>query len=311
MATSLSLPDDRRAHVEPGQTLLEALREADVPIVHACGGHARCSTCRVRVVAGLEGCTPRTEDEQRMAERIGLEDAIRLACQTKIRGDVTVRRLVLDLEDTELTRQFTTRATSVSMGREAHVAVLFADVEGFTRFSEVLPAYDVVHVLHRWFHQATAVIEAHGGRVDNYMGDGLLAVFQLPEVEASRAAVFAGLGLLDVAAGMGAYFGTAYDRGFAARVGVHCGTVVVGSPTPWHREHDTVIGDAVNLASRIEAANKGLGTRLLVSDAVHARVAPFVRTGRRADMEIRGKSGLHTVIEVLGRIEQERGDDED
>ena len=72
MSTSLSLPDDRRAHVEPGQTLLDALRQADVPIVHACGGHARCSTCRVRVVAGLEGCTPRTDDEQRMADRIGL-----------------------------------------------------------------------------------------------------------------------------------------------------------------------------------------------------------------------------------------------
>lgn len=236
-----------------------------------------------------------------MAERIGLEDAIRLACQTRIHGDVTVRRLVLDPEDTELTRQFTSRATSASMGREAHVAVLFADVEGFTHLTEVLPAYDVVHVLHRWFHQATAVIEAHGGRVDNCMGDGLLAVFQRPEAEAAAAAVFAGLGLLDVAAAVGAYFGTAYAQGFAARVGVHAGTVVVGSPTPWHREHDTVIGDVVNLASRIEAANKGLGTRLLVSDVVLAHVAPLVRTGHRAEMEIRGKSGLHTVVEVLGR----------
>jgi adenylate cyclase len=302
MSTIHSLPDGLRVPIEPGQTLLAALKDADVPIVHACGGQARCSTCRVRVVAGLEACTPRTEDEQRMATRIGLEDAIRLACQTRVGTDVTVRRLVLDPEDTELTRQFTSRSAGTSMGREAHVAILFADVEGFTQLAEVLPAYDVVHVLHRWFHQAAGVIEAHGGRVDNYMGDGLLAVFHLPAEQASRAAVGAGLGLLEVATRMGAYFRTAYDRAFAVRVGVHCGSVVVGSPTPWHREHDTVIGDVVNLASRIEAANKGLDTRLLVSDNVFRRVAPHVRAGRRADLEIRGKSGVHGVIEVLGLI---------
>ena len=298
MTTVRSLPDGLEAEVSDGETLLAALLRANVSITHACGGHARCSTCRVRVLEGLSGCTPRTEVE-RQSERIGLEDSIRLACQTRTSSDLTVRRLVLDPEDYELTKQFTSRPARASMGREAHVAVLFADVAAFTSLSEALPAYDVVHVLHRWFHTANRVIESHGGQVDNYMGDGCLAVFGSPESEAAVAAVRSALGLLEAADRMSDYMRGAYDRSFAVRVGVHCGAVVIGSPTPWHREPDTVIGDVVNFASRIEAANKDLGSRLLVSDAVYAHVKEHVVAGRRVDVEIRGKRGVHALYEIL------------
>jgi class 3 adenylate cyclase len=307
VATLHSLSDGLRTDVREGETLLAALLRARVPIAHACGGLARCSTCRVRVVDGLARCTPRTDDEQGIAQRLGLEDAVRLACQTRATGDVEVRRLVLDPEDYELTRQFTARPVAegsprTSMGREAPVAVLFADVVGFTGLSERLPAYDVVHVLHRWFHLATGVVDGNAGRVDNYMGDGLLAVFAGDGPPPALAAVRAALGLLDAADRMATYLATAYGQPFAVRVGVHAGVVVVGSPTPWHRERDTVIGDVVNFASRIEAANKDLGSRLLVSDVVYADVAPFVRAGRRIEVEIRGKQGVHALVEVLGPV---------
>jgi len=305
MARLRSLPDDLETPLPDGETLLDALVRARVPVAHACGGHARCSTCRVRVIEGLEGCSPRTDAEREIATRLGLEDAVRLACQTRAASDLVVRRLVLDPEDYELTKQFTTRpadatATRPSMGREAPVAVLFADVVGFTGLSERLPAYDVVHVLHRWFHLATGVVEAHGGRVDNYMGDGLLAVFGLDGPPATLAAVRAAVGLLEAADRMATYLGTAYAQPFAVRVGVHAGLVVVGSTSPWHRERDTVIGDVVNYASRLEAANKDLGSRLLVSDVVYADVAPYVRVGRRLEQPIRGKQGVHAIVEVLG-----------
>lgn len=305
VATLRSLSDDLSTDVGDGETLLAALVRAAVPVARACGGLARCSTCRVRVVDGLDACTPRTDEERAIAARLGLEDAVRLACQTRATGDVAVRRLVLDPEDYELTKQFTARpapegAPRASMGREAPVAVLFADVAGFTGLSERLPAYDVVHVLHRWFHLATGVVDGLGGRVDNYMGDGLLAVFAGEGPAPAEAAVRAALGLLDASDRMEAYLATAYGQPFAVRIGVHAGVVVVGSPTPWHRERDTVIGDVVNFASRIEAANKDLGSRLLVSDVVYADVAPLVRAGRRVEVEIRGKQGVHALVEVLG-----------
>jgi adenylate cyclase len=293
------LPEGVTVDVAPDATLLEALLLAKVPITHACGGHARCSTCRVRVTEGLERVTPRTEAERAMAEKLGLEDAIRLACQTKATGDLVARRLVLDPEDYELTKQLTQRPTKASTGREADVAVLFADIAGFTALSEALPAYDVVHVLHRWFHRASGVVEAHGGHVDNYMGDGLLAVFDVG-AETAFAAVRTGLDLLHEAEGMARYLAAAYDRAFSIRVGVHHGHVVVGTPTPWERARDTVIGDTVNFASRIEAANKDLGSRLLVSDAVQRAVGARVRYGRSTELHVRGKRGVHALHEVLG-----------
>lgn len=241
-----------------------------------------------------------------MALRLGLDDSIRLACQTRAEGDVTVRRLVLDPEDLELTKQATSRTggetpSRVSAGRESPVAVLFADIQGFTQLSEALPAYDVVHILHRWFHVATRTVEAHGGRVDNYMGDGLLAVFgRGTPGEDCLDAVRAAVGLLADAERQAAYLTTAYGRSFAVRVGVHHGPVIVGTLTPWREARETVIGDVVNFASRIEAANKEVGSRLLVSDAVHALVGGRVVLGRRATLPVRGKSGVHVLFEVLG-----------
>ena len=300
VTTVRSLSDAREVPAEGDETLLAALVRAGVAVAHACGGHARCSTCRVRVVEGLARCSPRTEPERAIADRLGLDEGVRLACQTRCDGDVTVRRLVLDPEDGELTRQFTARPHKGTMGREAHVAVLFADVAGFTSLSERLPAYDVVHVLHRWFHLATTEVERHGGRVDNYMGDGLLAVFGADAPVDPLEPVRAALALLRAADGMEAYLRAAYGEPFAVRVGVHAGDVVVGTPTPWHRERDTVIGDVVNFASRIEAANKELGSRCLVSDAVHAPVRDRVHVGRQVELPIRGKQGTHVLHELLG-----------
>src|SRR5438270_14001305 len=81
------------------QTLLQISLKHDIPHVHACGGNARCSTCRVMVHDGLENFLPRTEAEQRLAGRKGFEDDIRLACQARLTGPVRVRRLVLDETD--------------------------------------------------------------------------------------------------------------------------------------------------------------------------------------------------------------------
>src|SRR3954447_1235940 len=93
------LPDAKDIDIGPAETLLHAALRAGVPHTHACGGHARCSTCRVLVVEGAEHCAPRHPAEQRMAARLNFGPDLRLACQTTVRADVAVRRLVLDAED--------------------------------------------------------------------------------------------------------------------------------------------------------------------------------------------------------------------
>lgn len=287
------LPEKATVDGTTGKTLLETLRDANVPIAHACGGLARCSTCRVQVVDGLEHCAERNDAELAIAQKLGLGAQTRLACQTQVSGPVSVRRLVLDDVDRKLATQGVAHGGAV--GRDLELAVMFSDVADFTPLTEALPAYDVVHVLDRWFMEAGQVVERHGGRVDNYMGDGFLAVFE--DVEA---AVDAGLALLAAAERLSRYVEAAYGLAFRSRLGVDYGAVVVGTLGAAHNRRTTVIGDAVNAAARIEGANKELGSVFLVSEQVERRLGARFERGRSASVALKGKAGSHRVVEIVG-----------
>jgi signal transduction histidine kinase/ferredoxin len=98
-------PDDLEVSATPENTVLQSAIEGNIPLSHLCGGQTRCTTCRVRVVEGLDHCGPRTDQEQRVADQSHFPDDIRLACQMKVEGDVTLRRLVVDDEDMAMTTQ--------------------------------------------------------------------------------------------------------------------------------------------------------------------------------------------------------------
>ena len=83
---------------DPTETILEVSLRAGIPHAHACGGIARCSTCRVVIVEGIENCPARNPLEEKLANRLHFMPDIRLACQTSIGGDVELRRLWLSLE---------------------------------------------------------------------------------------------------------------------------------------------------------------------------------------------------------------------
>src|SRR5262249_18599044 len=95
---------DVAIEVPRSQTLLAASLNAGIPHMHECGGNARCSTCRVIVLENSANLAPRDAPELKLAQRLGFADQIRLACQTKVRGPVQVRRLILDSDDVQLTR---------------------------------------------------------------------------------------------------------------------------------------------------------------------------------------------------------------
>jgi adenylate cyclase len=306
MATIRILPDDVLIESAPGETLLDASLRGGVAHAHACGGHARCSTCRVEVSDGIENCAPRTAAEQQLAERLGFAPHLRLACQTIANADLTMRRLILDDDDIALVDQRGRDPGPVAAGEERALAILFADIGGFTAFSEPLPPHDVVHVLNRYFHAMGRDIARFGGCIDNYMGDGLMALFGLAESvretkgSAARSAVQAGLAMLQTMDKLKPYLETAYGRSFDMRIGIHFGEAVVGSVGATGRERVTAIGDAVNFASRIEGVNKVAGTRLLISAALNARVGSQFRIGRSVHVPIHGKSGEYALNEVIG-----------
>ncbi|MBT5874123.1 MAG: (2Fe-2S)-binding protein [Candidatus Latescibacteria bacterium] len=105
MAELSIFPDNITTKVEPGTSILEASLEAGIPHTHLCGGKSRCSTCRVLIIEGIENCSPRNGREQEIADGLHYPPSLRLACQTTIDGDVSLRRLVVDQEDVALTSQ--------------------------------------------------------------------------------------------------------------------------------------------------------------------------------------------------------------
>lgn len=300
MSEIMCQPDEVTVSFEGGVNLLSTLVAAGVPITHLCGGRARCSTCRVRVGEGLDALSGRTELEQAMAERLDFPAEVRLACQAMAVDSVTLRRLVLDKADAELASQIGSHGLHGPIGREVEVAVLFADVAGYTTMAETLPPYDIVHLLNRFFGGASAAVEANSGRIDNYMGDAILALFGLGgEPDPTVAAIRSGLAVLEVAEELSEYVERIYGKTFGVRVGVDYGEVVFGLLGAEGSARETAIGDAVNVASRLESANKDVGTKMLVSDAVAAGCRRDVEMGRSFDLDLRGKVGRVTAHEVL------------
>jgi adenylate cyclase len=239
--------------------------------------------------------------EQQLADRLHFTSDIRLACQTTISDNVKLRRLVLDDEDLQLTDQTTVGATSTSAGQEKRLAVLFSDIRGFTPFAEALPPYDVVHVLNRYFHEMGLVINRNGGQIDNYMGDGLMALFGMEDqIQAAMQAVRTGLEMLEAVVHLKPYLEAIYGRSFQIGVGIHYGEVVVGAIGAQSLKRVTAIGDAVNLASRIQSANKQAGTRLLISEDTYKEVKDQILPGTTVRVTLPGKTGVYVLYEVIG-----------
>ena len=116
------------------------------------------------------------------------------------------------------------------------------------------------------------IIIAHGGEINNYIGDAILAIFGLKESrQQSLRAVSASVQMLRAMDEFKLYLKKAYGRDFDIRIGIHYGEVISGSVGFGEDKKDTVIGDAVNVASRIEAINKEAGTRLLISENVYIK----------------------------------------
>src|SRR5262249_48367936 len=170
-------------------TLLQVSHKHGLPHASACGGQARCSTCRVLVIDHAENLTPHTQAEALRAGRRGFGACIRLACQARPLGPITIRRLVLDDDDREMAERDGPRAA----GEERTLAILFSDIRGFTSFAESHLAYDVVHILNRYFRYMGDAVLRHGGYIDKYLGDGLMALFRLgpADADASRRAAVA------------------------------------------------------------------------------------------------------------------------
>ncbi len=295
-----SLPDNVEFEVNADETLLEAALRSGVTWAHACGGRAKCSTCRIWVVDGLEACSQRTAAETSMAERLGFTSEVRLACQLRPEGKLCVRRLVLDETDLMMCSQLD-RAAATRVGEAKNVTILFSDVVDSTSISERLSPYDLMYLLNRYFVQVGDIIERNGGFIDRFIGDGVMAIFGIEDQpDAPFHAVNTALQILDAADQVKPFFASMYDVEFDIRVGLHYGEAVIGSLGSIGHERLTAIGEVPNVASRIEAANKETGTRLLISQALYDEVEDAVEVADFVRVLLRGTSDRITLYEIDG-----------
>lgn len=301
MAHAHYLPDDVEIQVGPDDVLLDAALRADIPHAHACGGEGKCSTCRVLVLDGLERCAPRTEAEAEIADRLRFTEEMRLACQLRVHGDITARRLVLDAKDVQFA-DARRRKRAMPVGDSRAIAVLFADIRGFTPLAEALLPYDVIYMLRRCFTDINEIVSHHRGHITAYMGDGVMAIFGLESPDtAARDAMRAGVAMLESVAHRTPQFERLYDRSIELNVGVHWGEAIVGRIGSFGNAAVlTAVGDTVNVARRIEEANKETRTRMLASEAAAAEAGDTAAYGARFEVELAGKVGRHTLVEVLG-----------
>jgi class 3 adenylate cyclase/nitrite reductase/ring-hydroxylating ferredoxin subunit len=306
MPVIVCLPDKTQFSIGAGETILQASLRADVQHANACGGRAQCSTCRVWILEGLEHCSERSEPERAIAGPLRFGPEVRLACQTKVSADVKLRRLVLDETDLEITSQLAKPRFGRS-GEVRTIAALFCDIRDFTSLSQRLSPYDLMFVLNRYFFQMADAIERNGGHIEKFIGDAIMAIFGLEDApDFPLRAVKAATDMLGAADRMKVYMKAMYDMDFEIGIGLHYGEAVIGTVSGGREEKLAAIGETVNVASRIESANKEAGTRLLISEALHHQVEKKVEVADFLRVRLRGtdeRMSLHEVTRLTPEAE--------
>jgi serine/threonine protein kinase/class 3 adenylate cyclase/hemoglobin-like flavoprotein len=282
--------------VKPGQTVLAASLEAGVQHAHECGGNARCSTCRVLVIEGGKNLSPRDSAELKLARRLGFTDDIRLACQTKVQGPVKARRLIFDAEDVRIARA---ESKSPTAGTETPLAILSASIREFATLTKRSLAYDIVHILNRYYLQVGDAILANGGHIDRYQSGGLVALFgvngETAQVKCTNA-VRAALRMQRRMEIFNAYLHEHFGLKFTLDIGLHYGRMIVGHIG--HPEHArlTAIGEPANIAAALAVlAQQHDG--ILASEELINVVETDVATGNVSHETINARE--FTVYEIL------------
>ena len=295
-AITVRYADGHEVVVRRGTSLLEASRIGGIPHASVCGGKGRCSTCRVKVIAGMNHLSALEIQESALLSRIGAAPGTRLACQATPTGDVTIAPL---LPPMTTSRQALAHAEQ-HHGKEREIAVLFADLRGFTELSEHRLPYDVVFLLNRYFRAMGEAVQTAGGRVDKFIGDGVMALFGLdvsPQ-EACTQAVAAAIGMSTNLQKLNELMAHDLPQPLRIGIGIHVGPTIVGEMGFAGTQAMTAIGDTVNTASRLESATKEFDCQLLISQRVAELAGLDLAILAPHDVPLRGRSETVPVYAV-------------
>ena len=283
----ITYPEGREAQVPRGFSVLEASRFAGFPHASVCGGRGRCSTCRIRVTHGLSILPPASASEQRVLQRIGAPPNVRLACQLRPPGNISVTPLLpANAQPSDGYAQ-----PSYLAGQERTIAVLFADLRTFTGIAEQKLPYDLVFLLNSYFEAVGEAIVGAGGTVDKFIGDGVMALFGVdsgPE-EGSRQALAAAKAMVANVSALSQALAEELAEPLKIGVGIHCGPAIVGRMGYGATVHLTAIGDTVNVASRLQDLTKEYHCQLVISEQVAEQAGLAVTAFPRHELTVRNR----------------------
>lgn len=193
-------------------------------------------------------------------------------------------------------------AALVPVQRE--VTVLFSDIGDFTTLGEQLAPRDLLKLLDHYFGHMTQVVKGHDGLVNKFLGDGMLAFWGVPQDDPAHAekALRAALDMRRVLVEINAVRAKAALPPIRVRVGVHTGIVAAGMLGGADQHEYTVIGDAVNVASRVEGLNKRFGTDILVTAAAWRRAGDGFAGERVGEEQVKGRSEPVEVYALRGTL---------
>lgn len=295
-AIEIGYESGAKVRIQAGMTVLEASRSANIPHASVCGGRGRCSTCRIKILKGAAHMPAPSDDEKRVLARVGAAPDTRLACQLRPTAPLTVAPLL----PAQAGPQQAQARGDYHSGRELEIAILFADIRGFTQLSEQRLPYDVVFLLNRYFKAMGEAVSGAGGHLDKFIGDGVMALFGIESSLRGPGAGDAGkracTQALEAARRMSVnldelnrHLKADLPRPLRIGIGIHFGPVIVGDMGYGANQHLTAIGDAVNTASRLETATKELDCQLVMSEQVARAAGLAFDRSKLHQLQVRGR----------------------
>lgn len=286
---SLSYGNGRTVRVPKGLSVLEASLRNNVPHASVCGGRARCSTCRIRVIGDCSALPEPSPREAFVLNRVGTADpSIRLACQLRPTSDLSFFQLFLP--------HATTAAAHASgptrIGQERYLVSMFVDMRGSTRLAEKRLPFDTVFIVNRFLGAVSQAVIECGGQPNQFVGDGMLALFGLaasPQTACRQALKAAAMIAANVDE-LNQFLSHDLREPIRFGVGIHGGEVIIGDIG--YRDHMvfTALGDPVNVAARLQDMTKSLACEAVISEEVRVTAGLAAEGLPQHEVAIRGRA---------------------
>ncbi|THD52561.1 MAG: adenylate/guanylate cyclase domain-containing protein [Bradyrhizobium sp.] len=283
---SLSYGNGRTVRVPKGLSVLEASLRHQVPHASVCGGRARCSTCRIRVIGDCAMLPEPSNREAFVLNRVGTgaDPAIRLACQLRPETDISFFQIFMP--------QTAAASGPSHIGEERYLVSMFVDMRGSTKLAEHRLPFDTVFVVNRFLGAVSQAVIECGGQPNQFLGDGQLALFGLAtnRQTACRQALKAAAMIAANVDELNQFLQHDLREPIRFGIGIHSGEVIVGDIG--YRDHMvfTALGDAVNVAARLQDMTKNLGCEAILSDEVRATAGLAADALPRQEVDIRGRN---------------------